>query len=302
MSAYTRKKYDTVHSFLADTQSSFLKEEFRNSFILTMAEGQRKERLEAGDEVAPFYYGTVWNQQNELVFSLCLFSKTFLYGSNLVGDDLEPVDLLLQDFLSCDLHKEITTVHAFQPVLGHLHNQLEEKGQIKLNIVDKVWAYDLTTVVFSPIVQQVLQDKRIEFKLATEQDLPLVMEWTQGFWDTISDNFEASTFPSPEDVCRGPLEDKFIYLLCMNGVPVSMAWKRRPLTTCISIAYVYTPMEQRSKGYAATCVALLTEELLKSYKYVNLFALGSQNPEKNLYTTLGYRWCGESSRLVVDKK
>jgi predicted GNAT family acetyltransferase len=84
-----------------------------------------------------------------------------------------------------------------------------------------------------------------------------------------------------------------------DGVPVNMAWKRRPLTKGISVAYVYTPKEHRSKGYAATCVALLTEELLKSYEYVNLFALGSQNPEKNLYTTIGYQWCGEAGRLVV---
>jgi predicted GNAT family acetyltransferase len=299
MSIYTIKKYDTLDSFLAETESTLSTEELRNSFILTMAEDQKNQEIQAGHQVGPFYYGTVWNQQSQLVFALCLFSKTMLYGSSLLGNDLEPVDLLVQDFVSYDLHRVITIVHAFQPVLGRLHSQLKEKTQLNTDIVDKTWAYDLTTVVWPSLAKQIAQAPHTELRLATEKDLPLLIEWIKGFWDAISDNFDTSIFPSPEQVCQDPLKNRFIYILYLDGVPVNMAWKRRPLKKGISIAYVYTPKEHRRKGYAAACVALLTEELLKSYEYVNLFALGSQNPEMNLYTTLGYRWCGEAARLVI---
>jgi hypothetical protein len=299
MSVYSIKRYDTAESFLEATRSFLEKEELPNAFVLTMTEGQRQEEFTTQSRICPFYFGAVWNAKQELVFTLCLLTKTLLYGSKLLGNRFEPVDLLIQDLVSLDLHKQVTIVHSFQPVLSHIHNQLEVRGRLKITLNEQVWAYSLTKVNWPLNALKITESNRCRLELATEQDVPLLAQWIQGFWDDIPDNVDVTAYLSPADVCRGPLKDKFIYILYFDDEPVSMAWKRRPLKKGVSIAYVFTPNEKRGLGFAAACVALLTEELLKSFQYVTLFALKSQNPERNLYTSIGFELCGESGRLRV---
>jgi hypothetical protein len=138
MSVYSIKKYDTAESFLNATKSFLENEELPNAFVLTMTEGQRQEESITQVKMCPFYYGTVWNNRQELVFALCLLTKTLLYGSKLLSDSFEPVDLLIQDFVLLDLHKKVTIVHSFQPVLDRIHNQLETRGGLKITLNEQV--------------------------------------------------------------------------------------------------------------------------------------------------------------------
>jgi predicted GNAT family acetyltransferase len=80
-----------------------------------------------------------------------------------------------------------------------------------------------------------------------------------------------------------------VYILYYEGIPVCTARKRRPLRYGCTISIVYTPPEYRQKGYCSVCVSMLTELLLKEFKYVTLFADAERGPNNSIYTSAGYK-------------
>lgn len=75
-----------------------------------------------------------------------------------------------------------------------------------------------------------------------------------------------------------------------DGGPVCMAATARPLGKGITIGLVYTPPDQRRKGYAAALVAALSQRMLEGgYEYCSLFT-DLSNPTSNaIYQRIGYR-------------
>jgi uncharacterized protein len=71
---------------------------------------------------------------------------------------------------------------------------------------------------------------------------------------------------------------------------VSMATRNRPTRNGIAVSYVYTPPDQRRKGYACACVAALSQLLLDSgWKFCSLFT-NLANPTSNrIYMNIGYK-------------
>ena len=83
---------------------------------------------------------------------------------------------------------------------------------------------------------------------------------------------------------------KSFYVLCKDGILLTMAKKAGTTPTGQLVNYVYTPPELRRNGYATECVAKLSKQLLEEgNKYCFLFTdLG--NPTSNsIYQKIGYR-------------
>ncbi|WP_315948909.1 GNAT family N-acetyltransferase [Paenibacillus violae] len=75
----------------------------------------------------------------------------------------------------------------------------------------------------------------------------------------------------------------------VNEELVSMASATRPTQHNITISYVYTPSNQRKKGYASDCVSDFTQRLLdRGYQTTSLYA-DQSNPTSNyVYRQIGY--------------
>ena len=75
----------------------------------------------------------------------------------------------------------------------------------------------------------------------------------------------------------------------VDGKPVSMAGYAGPTANGIRIGAVYTPPEQRRKGYASAVTAGVSQELLdKGFKFCFLFT-DLRNPTSNhIYQQIGY--------------
>jgi len=86
-----------------------------------------------------------------------------------------------------------------------------------------------------------------------------------------------------------PGECSFCALYFHQGRIVSMAAKERPFMDMITVSYVYTPVSLRNQGYATTCVGMLTELLLKSYRLVTLYTDLSNPTSNSIYQKIGYR-------------
>jgi len=122
-------------------------------------------------------------------------------------------------------------------------------------------------------------------RVATEDDLPLVTNRTTAF------NREALAGRDPRDAketAKNAIGHGDLYLW-EDGTPVSMAARRRPTTHGVAVSFVYTPPEQREKGYATACVAGLSQILLDSgYEFCSLFTDLANPTSNSIYQKIGY--------------
>lgn len=131
-----------------------------------------------------------------------------------------------------------------------------------------------------------------ELRLASMADYPLMAQWMAAF------SQEALGEPADSDQTKKDAEraigDGQLHLWDCNG-PVSIAKASRPLRNGTTINAVYTPPEQRNKGYATSCVASLTKKLLSEhYSFCSLFADLSNPTSNSIYEKIGYVPLGDA--------
>ena len=129
-------------------------------------------------------------------------------------------------------------------------------------------------------------------RLASIDDHPLMAQWMDAF------SQEALGEPADLDEAKKSAErfiaDKQLYIWDCNG-PVSIAKTTRPMRNGISVTAVYTPPEQRNKGYATSCVASLTKKLLSEhYSFCSLFADQANPTSNSIYAKIGYASLGDA--------
>jgi predicted GNAT family acetyltransferase len=92
----------------------------------------------------------------------------------------------------------------------------------------------------------------------------------------------------------------------VGGVPVSFAWRtplcgpgRWPRTSVVRISAVYTPPEQRGRGYASANVAALSQEALGAGAGACMLYTDAANPVSNrIYQRIGYRPVGTADEWL----
>ncbi len=122
---------------------------------------------------------------------------------------------------------------------------------------------------------------------ATAADRDLLIDWFGGF------GREALGSSSPDEVAQNvdrwlSSELRGIYLW-EDGRPVAMAGYAGPTPHGIRVAAVYTPPQQRRRGYASACVAALSQDLLDSGRRFCFLFTDLGNPTSNhIYQEVGY--------------
>lgn len=93
-----------------------------------------------------------------------------------------------------------------------------------------------------------------------------------------------------------------LFGLEIDGKLVSVAAKTRPTKNNITVNFVYTPKEERKKGYASNCVAALSQRMLdEAYKTTTLYT-DLANPTSNkIYQEIGYEQIAESMLIFLEK-
>jgi uncharacterized protein len=118
----------------------------------------------------------------------------------------------------------------------------------------------------------------------TEKEL--VLKWFHAFHMDVSgredEGWEARILPAIE---RG-----WVHFWEIDRKPVSMATKTMPTDKGMSVGGVYTPPELRGKGYATSCVAELSRNILQSGKEFCVLTTDLANPTSNsIYIKIGYK-------------
>jgi predicted GNAT family acetyltransferase len=122
---------------------------------------------------------------------------------------------------------------------------------------------------------------------AKKDEMSLIVDWIVAFQQEA-----LNVMIEREDASRQAerlVSERNLYLWDDGGA-VSMAASARPTRHGISVNLVYTPPEQRRKGYASACVAALSQRLLEvGYKFCCLFT-DLDNPTSNrIYMEVGYQ-------------
>jgi predicted GNAT family acetyltransferase len=124
-----------------------------------------------------------------------------------------------------------------------------------------------------------------EIRQAAAGDMELVRQWAHGFHEEcFGDGQHELSMKSAEDKVKNGL-----LLLWVDRVPTSMAARTRPTPHGEAVSFVYTPPDQRRKGYGTAVVARLSQRILDDGKqFCTLFA-DLNNPTSNsIYQRIGY--------------
>jgi predicted GNAT family acetyltransferase len=163
-------------------------------------------------------------------------------------------------------------------------------------VKDNMRLYELSQV--NPDVPQIGT-----VRLAEERDMSFLPYWVEAF--QICFNKQGITMNEPQDgeIFRHLISLKNRYILEVDGVPVSLAAITRELQTSCNIASVYTPPYFRGKGYAASCVAQVSQIILDRGFAKSIITTDLSNPTSNsIYQKIGYTPLCDSVMLKFNPK
>ena len=120
-------------------------------------------------------------------------------------------------------------------------------------------------------------------------DAELVARWFEEFTREALQSLETTSSDEARRRAERRIQEGTVYLW-EDGEPVSLAGLTRPTAKGITIGPVYTPPNQRGRGYASSLVAQLSQKMLdEGRSFVTLFT-DLANPTSNrIYHNIGYR-------------
>jgi predicted GNAT family acetyltransferase len=93
------------------------------------------------------------------------------------------------------------------------------------------------------------------------------------------------------------LRHGLLWLWEWTGRPVSTAWLSRPVAEVVRVSGVFTPPEERGRGFASGCVAHVSRYALDAGATTCTLYTDLANPTSNhIYQALGYRRVAEAAQ------
>ncbi|MCG7344535.1 GNAT family N-acetyltransferase [Sporosarcina sp. ACRSL] len=171
---------------------------------------------------------------------------------------------------------------AWEQITGETQKLLMDQGLYRL---DKI--------------EESLEMSPGNWRFATKADAPLIENWFALFEE---DTNIGKTAPELiKEKVASFIEAQEIFLWENEGKVVSMMKKARPTENGVTVSFVFTPKEERKKGYARTMVAHGSKELLKDYKFCVLYT-DMMNPTSNkIYQEIGYKHIADSIHIGFEK-
>jgi len=135
-------------------------------------------------------------------------------------------------------------------------------------------------------------------RLVIEGDMHFFPFWAEGMY--AADVYGKTTMNIPQEInpYQYRVNAQNVYILEVDGQPVSMASAHRPMVTVCGIGLVYTPPYFTRRGYATSGVAQLSQHILdKGYKKCVLFTDLANPTSNSIYQKIGYRPISDSTML-----
>lgn len=277
------KKYDDPNEFIKENEKFILEKEWLNNLMAGNYKDAAVEGLNENWLLARVTEG----EQTELImllrkpWRLLMYSPTNNKSEELyrfAAEEIYKIDPTLE---GVNTEKEISQIFAkeFCKVAGKTP---KVRFEMRILVLDKIKE---TTLIDDVI-----------FRKATMEDKETLLKYRRMF----------SEEALHETVSDEELEKKFqrhfsmgYYLLEKDGKIVATASSNRHLTKGKSIGNVYTPKEERGKGYAYNLVYRISKEFLDSgLEYCVLFTDDSNPISNHVYEKIGYERRADTTEIL----
>jgi GNAT superfamily N-acetyltransferase len=140
-------------------------------------------------------------------------------------------------------------------------------------------------------------DARGAMRAATDRDVTLLLEWTDAFTDEAVPGHPADLETRHRQIERIHASGGF-RLWEVEGRVVSLTGVHQAPPVGARIGPVYTPPDERGRGYATALVAAASAEQLAAGRRACFLATDLANPTSNaIYRRIGYDWVCEAIDL-----
>lgn len=222
---------------------------------------------------------------------LALFQMTPPHPLNLIFVDEnrleEIIDFSVENLIT---HKiNFQSIISLKPWAYEFTKKWEIKMDVTLQLLMDQGIYRLNKV------NETLEHSPGNWRYAEESDSPLIEKWFNLFErDT---GLPISPMENVKKRVAMFLNNREVFLWEDAGKIVSMMKKSRPTKNGVTVSFVFTPKEERKKGYARTLVAAVSKELLKDFSFCVLYT-DLMNPTSNkIYIEIGYERIADSVHL-----
>jgi len=269
-------------------------QEFKNQVEPLLAKNEVLHNLALGilyslhENSKPNFMGVISKDGRAALVLLQTHPKQIILSQiqKLTEGELSEAAELLQEIDIPGLVGERQTVLYLSQKLADLKNQ-----EASLKMDQRI--YRLDKVKKAADAEGVLVKARLEH-------LPLVTEWIWEFMGVIGEpvSKEQAAKTGEAFIKAGRL-----FLWEVNGKYVSIANATRPTAHNITINYVYTPLEERKKGYASSYVSTLSQLMLdEGFQTTSLYT-DMTNPTSNkIYMEIGYEHVADSALVLFHEK
>jgi uncharacterized protein len=264
--------YTTATDFLREVRAYLERQEAVTDLMLGLASRLAEEPLAYG---SPPYLAAVAGEQGPILAALMTAPHNLILHSEQdsisVALELLAQDLIKGRWVVTGVVGPVQLAEAFAGMWARRTGAIRATGMSQR-------IYKLSGVIhprYSPG----------GLRLAGEDDTGLVVRWMHALQQEAMPN---SPRPSP-DLTHTRIDERDVFLWDDDG-PVSMAVKTRSTRHGVSVGWVYTPPELRRRGYASSCVAALSQQLLDAgFEYCTLFTDLSNPTSNHIYQQIGYR-------------
>jgi predicted GNAT family acetyltransferase len=263
---------DSVQSFLGKAGDMLYLHEPTNSLMLGLCEGMQKQT----PKTAPLLIRVVENNKTvSAAIQTPPMNLILTYGHRehleLLAKELKERDVQFTGVVGPAIESE-----SFANIWTGLSGKTKHLGMgQKIYKIEKV---DFPTNIAG------------EFKVATELDLPVVLEWIQAFAKECLPPTDQRSEMHWREFAESGIQRQSVYFWMVEGKPCAMARAMRPTQDGVSVAGVYTPPASRKNGYASAVVAHLSQKMLDSGKKFCVLYTDLSNPTSNkIYQNVGYR-------------
>lgn len=277
------KKYDNPEEFVKENEKFILEKEWLNNLMA----GNYKDAVKDGIDENWLLARVTEGEKTELVmllrkpWKLLMYSPTNNKSEELyrfAAEELYKVDPSLE---GVNTETEVSQIFAreFCKIAGK-----EPKVRLGMRIL-----------VLGKLKEGTLRDD-VVFRKATEEDKDILNEYRRRFSEeALNENLSQEEL---EEIFYRNLE-RGSYVLEKDGKIVATAVTNRHLSKGKSVGSVFTPKEERGKGYAYNVVYRLSKELLDSgLEYCVLFTDDSNPISNHVYEKIGYEKRAETTEIL----
>lgn len=282
------KQYTDVHEFYRDTYNILMQDEAKNMILLgNIIIGNKGEDKTGWRDPAKWVMATAYNTNGIQLIALMTppHNITLYAAGNRV--DHQAIHCLADGLAGYDI-PGVTSENSLAELFAKEYTARRGLA-FKTSMSQRI--YELTAV--NTDVKQLGIVRLLE-----QKDMHYFPYWLEAFHAAGIYGNTKMSIPQDTEEYRYRISSKKLYVLEVDGIPVSMAGFTREMQKAIGVAFVYTPPYYRGKGYASSCVAQISQIALekgftKCVLYTDLL-----NPTSNrIYQRIGYHAVCDSLML-----